>query len=74
MKEINYIATAMNLRAIRMRKGYRIIDVAKMMEVNPSAVSRWEQGTSMPNTIKLVKLADLYGVPLDNLIIRQLEK
>ncbi len=57
-----------------MRKGYRVIDVAKMMEVNPSAVSRWEQGTSMPNTIKLVKLADLYGVPLDNLIIRQLEK
>ena len=57
-----------------MRKGYRVIDVAKMLEVNPSAVSRWEQGTSMPNTIKLVKLADLYGVPLDNLIIRQLEK
>ena len=70
VKEINFIATAMNLRAIRMRKGYRVIDVAQIIEVNPSAVTRWEQGDSLPSTIKLIKLADLYGIPVDSLIIR----
>ena len=74
VREINYVATAMNLRAIRMRKGYRVGDVAKAMGVNPSAVTHWENGETLPSTVKLIKLADLYGIPVDNLIIRRVEQ
>ena len=73
VKEIDLIATAMNLRAIRLRKGYRVIDVAKMMDVVPSAITHWENGVSLPTTVKLVKLADVYGIPVDSLIIRRVQ-
>ena len=70
-KEIDYKATAMNLRAIRMRKGYRARDVAEMMDVSPSCITHWELNDLLPGTRRLVQLADLYGVTIDSLIIRR---
>ena len=70
--EIDLTATGMNLRAIRMRKGYRAMDVADMMQVSSASVSHWENGDFLPCTVRLVQLADLYGVPIDSLIIRSM--
>ena len=56
-----------------MRKGYRVIDVADMMQVSAGSVSHWENGDFLPCTVRLVQLADLYGVPVDHLIIRSMK-
>lgn len=72
-RKIDLIATGMNLRAVRMRKGYRAIDVADMMQVSSGSVSHWENGDFLPCTVRLVRLAELYGVPIDSLIIRRAE-
>ena len=71
--EIDLTATGMNLRAVRMRKGYRAMDVADMMQVSSGSVSHWENGDFLPCTVRLVRLAELYGVPIDSLIIRRAE-
>ena len=55
-----------------MRKGYRAMDVADMMQVSSASVSHWENGDFLPCTVRLVQLADLYGVPIDSLIIRSM--
>ena len=72
-RKIDLIATGINLRAVRMRKGYRAIDVADMMQVSSGSVSHWENGDFLPCTVRLVRLAELYGVPIDSLIIRREE-
>ena len=56
-----------------MRKGYRAMDVADMMQVSSASVSHWENGDFLPCTVRLVQLADLYGVPVDHLIIRSMK-
>lgn len=72
-RKIDLTATGMNMRAVRMRKGYRAIDVADMMHVSSGSVSHWENGDFLPCTVRLVQLAELYGVPIDSLIIRRAE-
>ena len=42
--------------------------VAQSIGVSRQAVSKWENGTSEPNTSNLVALAKLYGVPADELL------
>ena len=36
--------------------------------VSRQAVSKWEKGTSEPNTSNLMALAKLYGIPAEDLL------
>ena len=71
--KIDLAATGMNLQAVRMRKGYGAIDAADMIRVSSASVPHWENGDFLPCTVRLVQLADLYGVPVDHLIIRSMK-
>ena len=42
--------------------------VAETIGVSRQAVSKWENGTSEPNTSNLMALARLYGIPAENLL------
>ena len=42
--------------------------VAESIGVSRQAVSKWENGTSEPNTSNLVALAKLYGISAENLL------
>ena len=42
--------------------------VAESSGVSRQAVSKWEKGTSEPNTSNLMALAKLYGIPAENLL------
>ena len=58
----------MTLKELRHRAGLRQVDVAKEMNVDQAAVSKWETGETFP-TRKLHKpLATLYGVTVDELL------
>lgn len=42
--------------------------VAETIGVSRQAVSKWENGTSEPNTSNLMALAKLYGIPAEDLL------
>lgn len=43
-------------------------DLAEALDVSRQSVSKWETGTSVPELDKLVKMSDLFGVSLDELV------
>ena len=58
----------MRLREYRERAGLRQIDVAKKMNVDQAAVSKWESGENRISRKYHKKLARLYGVTVDALL------
>ena len=57
-----------NMRELRLAAGLRQIDVAKKMNVDQGAVSKWESKETKPSRKYHKKLAKLYGVTVDELI------
>lgn len=43
-------------------------DLAERLEVSRQSVSKWETGSSIPDLDKLLRLGDLFGVTLDDLV------
>ena len=43
-------------------------DLAERLDVSRQSVSKWETGQSVPELDKIVKLADLFGVSVDELV------
>ena len=58
----------MKLREYRERAGLRQVDVAKKMNVDQAAVSKWESGENGVSRKYHKKLAKLYGVTVDELL------
>ena len=56
------------LREYRERAGLRQVDVAKKMDVDQAAVSKWESGENRISRKYHKKLAKLYGVTVDELL------
>ena len=56
------------MREYRERVGLRQVDVAKKMNVDQAAVSKWETGDTRPSRKYHKKLAKLYGVTVDELL------
>ena len=60
--------TENNLARARKQKGLSQWDVAEALDVSRQAVSRWETVMAAPTTDNLIRLSQLYGVTLDELI------
>ena len=58
----------MNLREMRVKAGKSVLDVQKALGVSDAAVYYWENGTTKPTVEKLIKLAELYGCSIDELL------
>lgn len=63
----------MTLKERRQNAGLRQIDVAQRLEVDQTAVSRWETGESKPVKKYREKLAVLYGCSADDLLREETE-
>ena len=61
----------MKLREYRERVGLRQIDVAKKLNVDQAAVSKWESGENRISRKYHKKLAKLYGVTVDELFAKE---
>lgn len=57
-----------NLRSLRKEKDYSQEYLANKLDVTRQTVSKWENGTAMPDLKKLAGLADLFGVSMDTLL------
>lgn len=53
---------------IRDQHGYTDARVAEETQIAPATLSQWKTGKSKPKADKLLKIADLLGVPVDVLI------
>ena len=58
----------MTLKELRLSAKLRQEDVAKRLNVNQAAVSKWETGETKPSRKYHKKLAKLYGCTVDELL------
>lgn len=56
------------LKVMRSRLGLTQEVVAEKVGVSRQAVAKWEKGDTLPDIESCIKLADLFGVPLDMLV------
>lgn len=59
-------AFAARLRALRERVGYTQAEVATAVGVGYQTYLRWERGTHEPEYSQLIKLAEMFGVTLND--------
>ena len=68
------INIAENLRVLRQKSGYSLEEVAALTDVSRQAVGKWEIGESLPDLPNTLKLATLYKVSLDELVLQKLSE
>ena len=57
-----------NLRELRKAKDIKQEVLAENLNVSRQTVSKWENGTAMPDLKKLTALAEYFGVTMDELL------
>lgn len=56
------------IKELRLAKNLTQETLAAKLYISPQAVSKWEQGISVPDTLLLVPLSDALGVTVDYLL------
>ena len=56
------------IAALRKKKGYTQAELAERLSLSNKTVSKWENGDSCPNIEALYRLAEFYGVRMDDLL------
>lgn len=68
MTKIREEVIPLTMRERRMMAGLRQVDVAKKMDVDQAAVSKWENGDTRPSRKYHKKLAKLYNCTVEELL------
>jgi transcriptional regulator with XRE-family HTH domain len=61
-------ATANRLRALRMARGWTILELARRSGVDDSIIGRWERGKRQPLVASSLAVARALGVPLEEIL------
>ncbi len=70
MNDIKYKKISNCLRKYRKIRGLKQKDVAKILKLrSTSMISRWENGTCLPNSLNIFKLSLLYRTLVDALFL-----
>lgn len=56
---------------LRTKKGMSQGDLADALDVSRQSISKWETGASVPELDKLIKLSQLFGITLDELVLNK---
>ena len=59
-----------SLTELRLNKGLSQLQLAKSAGLKQQSISRWEKGDNLPNILDCIRLADFYGISLDELVNR----
>ena len=59
-----------NFKELRIERGLSQRDLAKATGISQQAISFWEQDKRTPNMDDCIRLADFYGITLDELVGR----
>jgi len=60
--------TGAYIARLRKQRDWTQVDLADRLSVTHQAVSRWETGSSFPDIVTLPRVAQLFGVPVDDLL------
>lgn len=63
-----------NFVALRRMKGYTQESLAEKCGVSRQAITKWENGSSLPDMYRLVELSEIFGVGLDDLVCGSFEE
>ena len=63
-----------SISRLRAEKHLSQEDLAEALKVSRQSVSKWETDSSVPDLDKLVKLSQLFGVTLDELVMGPVPK
>ena len=58
-----------NITALRTAKKLTQSQLAEMLNYSDKSVSKWERGDSVPDVFVLKKIADIFGVTVDWLLV-----
>ena len=58
------------LRTIRKMHNLTQMELSKATQIPQSTISAWEQSMNMPNVADCIRLADFYGITVDELLGR----
>lgn len=61
------------INQLRREHGWSQEELAEKLGVSRQAISKWENGTAMPDIDKVIKLSELYGVSTDYLLHEEYE-
>lgn len=61
-----------NIKHIRMNKGMTQLEFAKKIGKDYSTIGKWELGLRTPPMKDIVKIAEVFDVPLDELLYKDL--
>lgn len=62
------MSLAENIFSLRTARNMSQDDLAEKLEVSRQSVSKWETGQSAPDLYKIIRLSDLFGVTVDELV------
>ena len=57
-----------NIYRYRSSKNWSQSELAEALDVSRQSISKWENGTSVPELDKLIKMKDLFGITIDELV------
>lgn len=60
---------AEKLYYLRTENNYSQETLAGLLNVSRQAISKWELGTTLPETEKLIAIGELFGVSIDSLLV-----
>ncbi|MBP3351606.1 MAG: helix-turn-helix transcriptional regulator [Lachnospiraceae bacterium] len=60
---------AEKLYYLRTENGYSQETLAEILNVSRQSISKWELGSSLPETEKIIAIGELFGVSLDSLLV-----
>lgn len=72
-KEMKHMTCGEKIAIIRKENNLTQEQFAEMMNVSRQSVSKWELGTSFPDTEKLIKISKLFSCSLDYLLKDEIE-
>lgn len=61
-----------NIKHLRQVKGITQRSIADYCDKSDVAISYWENGSREPNAVDLARLSELFGVPVDELLLKDL--
>ena len=72
---IDLVATGDNIRRLRLERGLTVRDLQSFFGFEePRAIYKWQRGESLPTVDNLYALGSLFGVPMDQILIRTAKK
>lgn len=63
-----------NLKFLRKKHRYTQQNLSDRFQITTQTVHGWEKGKNLPSITKLIELSNLYGVSIDDLLLKDLAR